>query len=141
LVSEFPVMVELGPVVEGGGAFRLVGQWGEDVESGLDGLVAGDGSDFADGEVAGGPFDFGVQGGAASFADDAVALPVAELAWAGRKELLFADDALAEIWQASRGYPRAVNNLATVAMVAAYAAGKAIVDKECAVAAVIDNTE
>jgi type II secretory pathway predicted ATPase ExeA len=65
----------------------------------------------------------------------------ARLAWAGRKELLFADDALAEIWQASRGHPRAVNNLATAAMVAAYAAGKAIVDKECAVAAVIDNTE
>jgi type II secretory pathway predicted ATPase ExeA len=63
------------------------------------------------------------------------------LAWAGRSELLFADDAVAEIWQASRGHPRAVNNLATAAMVAAYAAGKAIVDKECAVAAVIENTD
>jgi type II secretory pathway predicted ATPase ExeA len=63
------------------------------------------------------------------------------LAWAGRKELLFADDALAEIWQASRGYPRAVNNLATSAMVAAYAAGKAIIDKQCATAAVMETTE
>jgi type II secretory pathway predicted ATPase ExeA len=63
------------------------------------------------------------------------------LAWAGRTELLFADDATAEIWQASRGYPRAVNNLAVASMVAAYAAGKAIVDKDCAQAAVVENTE
>lgn len=63
------------------------------------------------------------------------------LAWAGRSELLFADDAVTEIWQASRGYPRAVNNLATASMVAAYAASKAIVDKQCAQAAIVENTE
>ena len=65
----------------------------------------------------------------------------AHLAWAGRDQLLFADDATAEIWQASRGHPRAVNNLAVAAMVAAYTAGKAIVDKDCAIAAVVENTE
>jgi type II secretory pathway predicted ATPase ExeA len=65
----------------------------------------------------------------------------AHLAWAGRTETMFTDDAVAEIWQASRGYPRAVNNLAIASMVAAYAAGKAIVDKDCAQAAVVDNTE
>jgi type II secretory pathway predicted ATPase ExeA len=63
------------------------------------------------------------------------------LAWAGRGELLFADDALAEIWQASRGWPRAVNNHAVAAMVAAYAAGKAIVDKQSALAAIVENSE
>jgi type II secretory pathway predicted ATPase ExeA len=44
------------------------------------------------------------------------------LAWAGRSEPLFADDATAEIWQASKGCPRAVNNLAVSPMLAAYAA-------------------
>ena len=63
------------------------------------------------------------------------------LGWAGRSEALFADDAVAEIWQASRGHPRAVNNIAVVAMVAAYAAGKAIVDKQCAQSAIVENTE
>jgi type II secretory pathway predicted ATPase ExeA len=43
----------------------------------------------------------------------------ARLAWAGRSELLFPDDALSEIWQASRRRPRAVNNPATSAMVTA----------------------
>jgi type II secretory pathway predicted ATPase ExeA len=65
----------------------------------------------------------------------------AHLAWAGRAEALFADDAIGEIHQASMGWPRAVNNLAVAAMVAAYGAGKAIVDKDSALAAVLDNAE
>ncbi|MDR2453746.1 MAG: AAA family ATPase [Bifidobacteriaceae bacterium] len=65
----------------------------------------------------------------------------AHLARAGRDQPLFADDAIAEIHQASRGWPRAVNNLAVAAMVAAYAAGKAIVDKDSALAAAVENAE
>jgi type II secretory pathway predicted ATPase ExeA len=65
----------------------------------------------------------------------------AHLAQAGRAELLFADDALAEIWQASRGWPRAVNNLAVAAMVAAYASGKALVDKQSAQAAAAEAAD
>jgi type II secretory pathway predicted ATPase ExeA len=63
------------------------------------------------------------------------------LAWAGRTDRLFSDDALAVIHQSSRGYPRAVNNLALAAMIAAYATGKAIIDQSSAEAAVIENTE
>jgi type II secretory pathway predicted ATPase ExeA len=51
------------------------------------------------------------------------------LALAGRKDTLFSDDAVALIHQTSRGYPRAVNNLALQALVAAFAADKAIVDE------------
>ena len=43
---------------------------------------------------------------------------------------LFSDDATALIHTTSRGYPRAVNNLAIQALVATYAAGKAIVDSK-----------
>jgi type II secretory pathway predicted ATPase ExeA len=63
------------------------------------------------------------------------------LAWAGRTDRLFSDDALAVIHQSARGYPRAVNNLAVASMIAAYASGKAIVDQSSAEAAVIENTE
>ena len=48
---------------------------------------------------------------------------------AGRSDTLFSDDAAALIHQTSRGYPRAVNNLAVQALVAAFAADKAIVDE------------
>ena len=41
----------------------------------------------------------------------------------------------------SRGYPRAVNNLAIQALVATYAAGKAIVDEQAARAAVTEITD
>ncbi len=44
---------------------------------------------------------------------------------AGRSDTLFSDDALALIHQVSRGLPRAVNNLAVQALVAAYATSKA----------------
>lgn len=48
---------------------------------------------------------------------------------AGRDDTLFSDDAAALIHQTSRGYPRAVNNLALQALVVAFAADKAIVDE------------
>jgi type II secretory pathway predicted ATPase ExeA len=57
------------------------------------------------------------------------------LALAGRSDRLFSDDAVAVIHQVGRGLPRAVNNLATQALVATYAHGKAIVDESAAKAA------
>ncbi len=59
---------------------------------------------------------------------------------AGRSDTLFSDDALALIHQVSRGLPRAINNLAVQALVAAYATGKAIVDESSARAAVTEVT-
>ncbi|GAB3271846.1 ExeA family protein [Kineosporia babensis] len=61
-------------------------------------------------------------------------------ALAGRKDTLFSDDAAALIHQTSRGYPRAVNNLAVQALTATYAAGKAIVDENAVRAAVTETT-
>jgi type II secretory pathway predicted ATPase ExeA len=57
------------------------------------------------------------------------------LSIAGRNDRLFSDDATALIHQVGRGLPRAVNNLATQALVATYAQGKAIVDEQAAHAA------
>jgi len=59
---------------------------------------------------------------------------------AGRADTLFSDDATALIHQVSRGLPRAVNNLALQALVAAYATKKAIVDETSARAAVTEIT-
>lgn len=62
------------------------------------------------------------------------------LALAGRSNPLFSDDAIALIHQTSRGLPRAVNNLAVSALVAAFADNKAIVDESSARAAVAEVT-
>jgi transposase InsO family protein len=51
---------------------------------------------------------------------------------AGRSDTLFSDDAIALIHNASRGHPRAVNNLALHALTAAFAADHAIVDEKAA---------
>jgi type II secretory pathway predicted ATPase ExeA len=59
---------------------------------------------------------------------------------AGRTDTLFSDDAIARIHKASRGLPRAVNNLAIQALIAAYANGAAIVDDKAARAAVTEVT-
>jgi len=59
---------------------------------------------------------------------------------AGRSDTLFSDDATALIHQVSRGLPRAVNNLAIQALVAAYAGNKTIVDESSARAAVAEVT-
>ncbi|MDQ3989598.1 MAG: AAA family ATPase [Actinomycetota bacterium] len=58
----------------------------------------------------------------------------------GRSDTLFSDDAIALIHQVSRGLPRAVNNLAVQALVAAFAADKTIVDENSARAAVTEVT-
>jgi type II secretory pathway predicted ATPase ExeA len=59
---------------------------------------------------------------------------------AGRSDTLFSDDAIALIHQVARGLPRAVNNLAIQALVAAYATNKSIVDESSARAAVTEVT-
>ena len=59
---------------------------------------------------------------------------------AGRSDTLFSDDALNLIHQVSRGLPRAINNLAVQALVAAYATNKTIVDESSARAAVAEVT-
>jgi type II secretory pathway predicted ATPase ExeA len=62
------------------------------------------------------------------------------LTLAGRSDTLFSDDATTLIHQVSRGLPRAINNLAIQALVAAYATNKAIVDESSARAAVTEVT-
>ncbi|HEV8555463.1 MAG TPA: AAA family ATPase [Actinophytocola sp.] len=62
------------------------------------------------------------------------------LTLAGRSDPLFSDDATALIHQTSRGYPRAVNNLALQALVATFAEDKTIVDESAARAAIAEVT-
>ena len=62
------------------------------------------------------------------------------LTLAGRSDTLFSDDATTLIHQTSRGYPRAVNNLALQALVAAFAADKTIVDESSTRTAVAEVT-
>jgi len=57
---------------------------------------------------------------------------------AGRKDTLFADDAIELLHRSSRGIPRALNNLATQALIACYLQQKAIVDLDCAQHAVAE---
>jgi type II secretory pathway predicted ATPase ExeA len=63
------------------------------------------------------------------------------LALAGRSDPLFSDDAVALIHHTSRGIPRAINNLAVQALIAAYADGKGIVDEASAKTAVTETTD
>ena len=58
----------------------------------------------------------------------------------GRADTLFSDDATTLIHQVSRGLPRAVNNLALQALIAAYATNKAIVDESSTRAAITETT-
>jgi type II secretory pathway predicted ATPase ExeA len=62
------------------------------------------------------------------------------LALAGRDDTLFSDDATALVHQTSRGFPRAVNNLALQALVAAFAADKTIVDESAVRTAIAEVT-
>jgi type II secretory pathway predicted ATPase ExeA len=59
---------------------------------------------------------------------------------AGRTDTLFSNDAITRIHKASRGLPRAVNNLAVQALIAAYSAKASIVDDKAARAAVTEVT-
>jgi type II secretory pathway predicted ATPase ExeA len=58
---------------------------------------------------------------------------------AGRVDTLFTDDAITVIHTASRGYPRAVNNIAVHALTAAYARGNPVVDEKAARAALTET--
>ncbi len=51
-----------------------------------------------------------------------------------------ADDAIARLHKASLGLPRALNNAAIAALIAAATAGKALVDDDCAKKAVAELT-
>lgn len=62
------------------------------------------------------------------------------LSLAGHSDPLVSDDAVAVIHEASRGLPRAVNNLAIQALVATFAAEKSIVDQAAAKMAVVEVT-
>jgi type II secretory pathway predicted ATPase ExeA len=57
---------------------------------------------------------------------------------AGRSDTIFSDDAVALIHEISRGLPRQVNNLATQALIAAWATNKSICDESAARAAVAE---
>jgi type II secretory pathway predicted ATPase ExeA len=58
---------------------------------------------------------------------------------AGRSDTLFSDDALTLIHNASRGYPRAINNLALNALTAAFARNASIVDEKAARTAISET--
>ena len=62
------------------------------------------------------------------------------LALVGRQEPLFADDAVARLQRVSGGLPRALNNAATAALIAAAADGKHLVDDACAKRAAAELT-
>ena len=62
------------------------------------------------------------------------------LSIAGRSDALFSDDAITLIHRTSRGIPRSINNLATAALVAAYANEQTIVDQSAAATAVTEVT-
>jgi type II secretory pathway predicted ATPase ExeA len=59
---------------------------------------------------------------------------------AGRSDTIFSDDAIELVHTTSRGLPRAVNNLALQALIAAYTDRKAIVDQSSARTAVNEVT-
>jgi type II secretory pathway predicted ATPase ExeA len=59
---------------------------------------------------------------------------------AGREEPLFADDAVARLHRVSNGLPRALNNVATAALIAAAADNKDLIDDACAKKAAAELT-
>jgi type II secretory pathway predicted ATPase ExeA len=63
-----------------------------------------------------------------------------QLALVGRTDPLIADDAIARLHKASLGLPRALNNAAIAALIAATTTGKALVDDDCAKKAVAELT-
>ena len=74
------------------------------------------------------------------FADPLAAYLRHHLALAGREKPLFADDAVARLHRVSNGLPRALNNVATAALIAAAADSKTIVDDACAKKAAAELT-
>jgi type II secretory pathway predicted ATPase ExeA len=72
--------------------------------------------------------------------DETVAYIGHHMAVAGRSDPLFSNDAVALIHRTARGIPRAINNLATAALIAAYANDSALVDESAARTAVTEVT-
>jgi type II secretory pathway predicted ATPase ExeA len=62
------------------------------------------------------------------------------LTLAGRDDPLFADDAIARLHRTANGLPRALNNAATAALIAAAADGNELVDDACAKKAAAELT-
>jgi type II secretory pathway predicted ATPase ExeA len=62
------------------------------------------------------------------------------LSLAGRTDPLIADDAAARLHRYANGLPRALNNAATAALMAAAAEGKGLVDDTCAKKAIAELT-
>jgi type II secretory pathway predicted ATPase ExeA len=62
------------------------------------------------------------------------------LALVGRTDPLIADDAIARLHRVANGLPRALNNAAIAALMAAASEGKALVDETCAKKAVAELT-
>jgi type II secretory pathway predicted ATPase ExeA len=62
------------------------------------------------------------------------------LALVGRTDPLIADDAVSRLHRAAAGLPRALNNAAVAALIAAAAEGKPLVDDACAKKAVAELT-
>ncbi len=56
-------------------------------------------------------------------------------------EPLFADDAVVRLHRVANGLPRALNNAATAALIAAASEGKDLVDDACAKKAVAELTK
>jgi type II secretory pathway predicted ATPase ExeA len=71
-------------------------------------------------------------------ADECASYIAHHLKISGRADTIFSDDAVAVIHQASRGLPRAINNLAVQSLVAAFASNKGIVDESSARAALAE---
>ena len=63
----------------------------------------------------------------------------AHLSLAGRSDTLFSDETVRSIHGQARGMPRAINRLAITALLAAYAAGKTIVDESSARTAISEE--
>ncbi|MGP9504351.1 ExeA family protein, partial [Specibacter sp. AOP5-B1-6] len=63
------------------------------------------------------------------------------LSFANRPDPLFSEDAITVIHQASRGYPRTINNLAIAALMATRSTKGAIVDQAAAQSAVSEFSE
>jgi type II secretory pathway predicted ATPase ExeA len=63
------------------------------------------------------------------------------LALAGRADQLISEDAIARLHRAANGMPRALNNAAVAALIAAASERKAIVDDDCAKRAVAELTQ
>jgi type II secretory pathway predicted ATPase ExeA len=63
------------------------------------------------------------------------------LSLAGRADTLFSGDTVTAIHQASRGYPRAVDNLAVSSLIVTYAADETTLGVSAVKSAITDNSK